>query len=125
MLNELKYSLDERQINVIFDGIATRMAGDLPAGEADETFEHRLDRVVVHLTAHGYNAHWEHSAEGYVLHTNNCPYSGVVEQHGDLCGLDLRYISELLGTVPRRIAHMVDGAESCSYLVTSPQGALA
>jgi DeoR family transcriptional regulator, suf operon transcriptional repressor len=120
MLSELKHSLDGEQVNVIFEGIATRMASELEPGAADEPFEMRLDRVVVHLTEHGYQAHWEHHPDGYVLHTSNCPYSGVVEDHGDLCTLDMRYISQLLGTVPRRINHMVQGDDACSYLVAEP-----
>lgn len=121
MLSELKQSLNDDQVNVLFDGIALRMASELEPGKPEESFESRLDRVVNHLTKHGYQAHWEHHPDGYVLHTSNCPYTGVVEDHGDLCTLDVRYISELLGTVPRRLSHMTQGDAACSYLVTDPQ----
>jgi predicted ArsR family transcriptional regulator len=123
MISEMKQALDAQQVNVIFEGVAARMASEMEAGPADEAFEDRLDRVVTHLSEHGYDAHWEASQEGYMLYTSNCPYSGVVDEHTDLCGMDLRYISELLGTVPRRVDHILQGEEWCSYLVVEPESA--
>jgi DeoR family transcriptional regulator, suf operon transcriptional repressor len=125
MLTELTHSLDESQINVIFDGVAIRMASEIGPFPVDEPFEDRLNRVVAHLTQHGYEAFWEPHPEGFLLHTGNCPYHGVVDDHQELCTLDIRYISQLLGTVPRRISHMIEGEDECSYLVTSSQVAPA
>ncbi len=121
MLAELQHSLSPDQINVIFDGVASRMASELEPGRDGETLEERLDRVAAHLSEHGYEAHWESHPEGYVLHTRNCPYSSVVGGHQDVCLLDMKYLSRLLGTVPRRLTHLQDGAESCSYLIMRPQ----
>ncbi len=121
VLSELKASLGADQVNVLFEGVAERMAAEIEPGSEGETFEERLDRVVEHLTDHGYEAHWEEHPEGYVLHTTNCPYTGIVEAHDDLCMLDAKYISHLLGTVPRRVGRLRDGEESCSYLITRSQ----
>jgi predicted ArsR family transcriptional regulator len=118
MFGVLVDSLTPRQINVIFDGIADSMASDLPAGDSSESPEERLDRVVGHLMAQGYEASWEAHQEGYVLHTHNCPYNAISSTHEEMCQLDMRYISRLLGTVPRRLGHMFDGQDACSYLVT-------
>jgi len=119
MLDELKQSLPNEQVNVIFDGVADRMASGLEAGPANEPFERRLDRVVDHLIDHGYEATWEKSEAGYMLHTTNCPYHGVADDNDDLCGIDMRYISKLLGRVPRRTLHMQDGDATCSYLIAA------
>jgi predicted ArsR family transcriptional regulator len=125
LLGEMLDTLEDRQINVIFDGIATRMASDLGPAPAGESFEARLERVVEHLTNHGYEARLEAHPQGFVLHTTNCPYMGLVDDHQELCGLDVRYISQLLGAVPRRIAHKMEGEDSCSYLVMHPQATTA
>ncbi len=117
MLNELQDRLPEQEINVIFEGVADRMASGIAPGRPDETMEERLDRVAAHLSEHGYDATWDHTAGGYVLTTSNCPYSGVVDAHEELCVLDLRYISRLLGTVPRRLDHVMDGGSNCSYFI--------
>lgn len=121
MIAELRDTLDERQINVIFEGVAERMAAEIESGLPDESFEARLERVIDHLSDHGYEAHWEDHPEGVVLHTVNCPYSMVAEEHHDyLCILDIRYISHLLGVVPRRLEFRPDGGHHCSYLVPRP-----
>ncbi|MCC6904529.1 MAG: ArsR family transcriptional regulator [Anaerolineae bacterium] len=121
LLNEISTRLDEREINVIFDGIAGRMADELGDGMAGEPFTARLNRVVAHLSQRGYTAHWEETSEGFVLHTGNCPYDNIVGDHGEVCGIDMRYISYLLGAVPRRIAHIAEGDANCSYLVSHGQ----
>ncbi len=121
MLDEIKSVLPPEQVNVIFQGVAERMASGLEPGPAGETFEERLKRVVEHLSEHGYEAYWENHPDGYVLHTSNCPYSGVVGVHDEMCAVDTLYISRMLGVVPRRLTHMVDGDSTCSYLLAAPR----
>lgn len=116
ILDEIRDRLDESQINVIFEGVANRMARDIERAPEGESIEARLDRVVLHLSEHGYMANWEQRADGYVLHTRNCPYC-LAPDHPEMCTLDVRYISNLLGTVPRRLSHLLEGDNSCSYLI--------
>ena len=120
MVNELKQSLNDQQINVIFEGIADRMAADLPPGIENESVQTRLERVIIHLTEHGYDAFWESHDEGFLLYTSNCPYGNVAESHEELCTLDMKYISRLLGRVPRRMDHKLDGDHHCTYLIPQP-----
>jgi DeoR family suf operon transcriptional repressor len=122
LLSELKGSFDEQQINAFFSGVADRMASELPPGAVDEPFERRLERVAAHLTEHGYEAHWESHPEGFMLHTGNCPYGDVIETHEEICALDARYISRLLGITPRRVKHRGNGEHCCSYLIMIPKG---
>lgn len=121
MIEHLKSTFDEEQVNVFFNGVADRMAAQVEPVDGEEPFERRLDRIVEHLTAHGYEAQWEKTRKGYLLHTSNCPYAGIVETHQELCRLDERYISRLLGAAPQRVSHIQEDAESCSYLVRDPR----
>lgn len=117
LLDELSETMSEAELERVLEGVAGRMAAAFEPGPPDEPLEDRLDRVVEHLTEHGYEATWEHTPQGYVLHTGNCPYSSVVEAHAGLCLLDLSYVSGLLGQPPERLTHMIDGGATCSYLV--------
>ncbi|HVU11816.1 MAG TPA: ArsR family transcriptional regulator [Phototrophicaceae bacterium] len=115
LLEQLRKQLPPAGVNVILEGVADQMAGDacIPGGNLSE----RLDAAVGYLTERGYEARWEQSADGYVLYTSNCPYHHITEGNPMLCDLDLRLVSSLLSVVPRRIAHMTEGGDSCSYLI--------
>ena len=119
LLTEMKTTLNEQQVNVIFEGVADQMSTLVEPPPPGETMEQRLSRVVEHLTEHGYMASWELMPEGYALHTCNCPY-GVADVHPELCNLDVRYISGLLGMVPHRLRHLAQGDSTCSYLIPFP-----
>ncbi len=115
LLEQLRKRLPPAGVNVILEGVADQMAGDacIPVGNLTE----RLDAAVAYLTERGYEAHWEQSVGGYVLYTSNCPYHHITESNPMLCEMDLRLVSSLLSVVPRRITHMTEGDNSCSYLI--------
>ncbi|MFN8563101.1 MAG: hypothetical protein U0703_16165 [Anaerolineae bacterium] len=115
LLSQMQKLLPAEGINVILEGVADRMAqeADMPAGDIDE----RLDVAVQYLTERGYEARWEHNDEGYVLLTSNCPYHHISGDNPRLCEMDLRLVASLLSAVPRRISHVSNGDETCSYLI--------
>jgi len=116
LLSQLKSQLPRQEVNVILANVAERMAdGVVPA---DVPLTTRLDHVVKYLTTQGYEAAWEEAEEGYILYTNNCPYHHLAADHEELCAMDMRLISSLLGGImPRRIEHMPTGGLSCAYLI--------
>ena len=115
LLEELQKHLPPAGVNVILEGVADQMAQEayIPEGELTD----RLNVAVDYLTDRGYEARWEQGADGYVLYTSNCPYHHISEHNMALCEMDMRLISTLLSVVPRRITHMTDGDETCSYLI--------
>jgi predicted ArsR family transcriptional regulator len=126
LLNQIKVKLSPAQVNVILEGVADEMISNAQPAHASLgslPLEARLDHVVEYLTRHGYEATWEQCPEGYTLYTHNCPYQGVTGDHGELCTLDFRLISGLLGIVPRNLGRIVQNAEACSFLIPAPQGA--
>jgi len=120
LLEELQKRLPPEGVNVILEGVADQMADEafIPEGK----FADRLDAVVDYLTERGYEAHWERSAEGYVLCTSNCPYHHISQDMPMLCEMDMRLVSSLLSVVPRRLSHMTEGDETCSYLIPAHEG---
>ncbi len=114
LLQEIKETLPQEQVNVIFEGVADKFASQisLPNGAISE----RLDIVVQFLNEHGYQAYWEMADGGFLLHTSNCPYHQVNEDH-TLCQMDMRLMSRLLGTTPRLVKHVAEGDATCSYYV--------
>jgi len=115
LIEQLQKHLPPEGVNVILEGVADQMAENAYIPEVD--FASRLDLVVDYLTQQGYEAAWERSTDGFVLSTANCPYHHIAEKNDTLCEMDLRLVSSLLGVVPRRISHVMDGDANCSYLI--------
>jgi predicted ArsR family transcriptional regulator len=117
LLDSMRDNLDERQINVIFEGVTHRFVSDAPQPAPSESLRETLARVESFLNENGYVAHWEETPDGYVLHTCNCPYEGSPPGNPELCEMDLELISQLLGQTPERVGRLVEGCSSCAYLV--------
>lgn len=115
LLSQMQKFLPPEGVNVILEGVADSMAqeAEIPVGDIGE----RMDVAVQYLTERGYDARWEHNDEGYVLFTSNCPYHHISEDNPRLCEMDLRLVASLLSAVPRRISHVTNGDETCSYLI--------
>jgi predicted ArsR family transcriptional regulator len=117
VLSEMKATLDERQINVIFEGVAARLVAEAPRPSPDEPLESRAQKAVEFLNEKGYVAHWEPRPEGILLHTCNCPYDGLAKANPELCSLDLQLMASLMGVQLQRVCHMAQGDPSCDYLI--------
>lgn len=114
LIEQIRQRLPQSQVNVIFDGIADDMAAS--AQIPDVSLPGRLEMVVEYLNTHGYDADWEKTDEGYVLHTRNCPYHDISQKDDTLCEMDMRLITSLVGRVPRRLSLVSCGEATCSYL---------
>ncbi len=121
LLDQVKATLPPPQVNVIMENIADKMVTD--AGLLAVPMEARLDQITVYLNQQGYDSHWEPSPEGYILYTRNCPYRQIAGDHNELCGLDFRVVSGLLGVVPRRVSRLVEHDDRCTFLIPAQQKA--
>jgi len=124
LLNEVKQSLPPEQVTAFFRRLAMETAAGIST-EQQQDFEERLAVVTRFLSEKGYLARWERrDGGGYLLHTFNCPYDGLSEEHRELCEMDLLLISKLLKLTPRRVAHAAAGDYCCTYLIelTVPEG---
>ncbi len=119
LLSEMRACLDDRQVNVIFEGAVSRLVSEAPRPVLGEPVEARAQRAVDFLNEKGYVADWEATPEGILLHTRNCPYHGLADGHPELCSLDLQLMASLMGVQLQRVCHMAQGQASCSYLITS------
>ena len=121
LLEQLAISLSNTQINVLFEGVADRMAADavIPILSLVE----RLNNVVRYLNDHGYNANWQHGENGFILNTANCPYHHLSGGNRMLCEMDMCLVSSLLGIVPRLVSRISNGDSACSYFI--PDKAIA
>jgi len=104
-------------VNVIFEGVANRLAAEAPGLIPGEPFTDRLDRAAAFLSGRGYVARWESAPDGYLLHTCNCPYEALTPEHPELCGMDRALVGALLGTMPECLARVAEGDADCTFLI--------
>jgi predicted ArsR family transcriptional regulator len=119
LLEYLSEQMPARQVNVILEGVADRMAAD--AAIPDAPLPQRLEAAVAYLNQHGYNACWERDIEGYILRTRHCPYHHISESNHALCEMDMRFVASLLGVVPRLISRLSEGDSDCAYMIPDGQ----
>ncbi len=96
VLTELKAVLPPEEVAHILLRVAERTADEAPKPMENQTLEERLDQVADFLTQKGYSARWENCDGHFELHACNCPYSGVAEEHPELCMMDHAMITRLL-----------------------------
>lgn len=115
MLAELKASLSGAELRGILLRLAERAAAAAPPEPAGQTIAQRLDQVTRFLTERGYNARWEVRDGRYELHACNCPYTGVADDHPELCMMDQAMIQQLLPGAVRVQSRVLDGSAHCTY----------
>lgn len=122
VLEQVRATQTPGNMDVFFLSVANRMACQAPSLVPGEPLADRLDRAVTFLNEQGYGAGWDETPEGYLLHTNNCPYEALAGDNPELCGMDLSLVTSLLGTEPRRVSRVIEGATTCAYLVATVAG---
>ncbi len=125
LLSQLKQHADDRTVNVIFAGLSDTMLTTAPRPDVASPLPTRLTQAVAYLNSQGYVARWAEVDDGFVVHTCNCPFEGVASDHAELCGLDARLVSTLIGAPVERRTHLADGDSSCTYFVAAGQSGQA
>ncbi len=128
LVRQLKRVLSPEDVESAFNAMAQDFAGPLPARLEGLPVEERLEQVTRFLNDRGYLARWEvddsSHAGGFLLHKSNCPYSGVSDEHNELCLMDQALINALMGHGCQRIQSMAKDGRCCTYRVeTSDPGA--
>ena len=118
LLQEIKSQSDGNELYQIMMGVAQREIVDAPKRRINSSFEDHIGTIVEYLNGKGYLASWEKHPDGIMLHTSNCPFEGVAEQHPEMCQMDEHMLSSLLGVAPRCVSHIAEGSSSCSYIIT-------
>ncbi len=115
LLRQLQRNLPDDEVNVILENVAEDMAQG--ANIREESVPERLNKAVEYLNQLGYEASWEKEQGGYLLHTKNCPYHQIAHDGNHLCEMDMRFVTSLIGRVPRLTSRMSSGGATCSYFI--------
>ncbi len=125
LLEALEQDLSPQEMDALVCRIAQRMASQFRA--VPESEEERLERAVAFLNERGYMARWERGEDGVVLLLVNCPYAGLIAEHGQLCRLDAVLLQHLLGGDEEIIVEETirEGAYRCQFRVPVAQSVVS
>lgn len=115
LLQQLKATLSPGQVSEILEGVADTMTQGVIIPDA--SFDVRLEHVVAFLNTAGYAVTAQPTDDGHVLSIMNCPYEQVTCSNPELCKMDERLLTNLLGVRPRRIKWRLEDGENCAYLI--------
>ena len=121
-------SLDNRQVRgrdgahvmrVVFEDVAEQVAKS-HGSEVDATsLEGRVAQTSVALRQEGIVDSWTKTADGYRLTNCACPYRQAADVSPGPCELDRRTIELLVDAPVRQVSRIVDGQQSCEYVVAA------
>jgi DeoR family transcriptional regulator, suf operon transcriptional repressor len=98
-----------------------RVAGALPR-TADRPFDEQVAALTAILDEDGYLAEAERLEDGsWRITEHNCAILTVAHGFSQACTSELAFIRDALpGATVRRVAHLMDGAHVCAYVVSPP-----
>jgi DeoR family suf operon transcriptional repressor len=113
---------DASQVDQLFEQRRLRrVAGALPR-TANLPFDDQVTALTTILDEDGYLADAEKLPDGsWRITEHNCAILTVAHGFSQACTSELAFIRDALpGATVRRVAHLMDGAHVCAYVVTPP-----
>lgn len=117
LLDELKTTLPQAQVDAIIDRVASNVAarhGNVPVGG---TLESRLAHLVHVLGAEGFLAEVRCVDDKVFLTALNCPYLYVGQRHPEVCRIDSALIESVLGVDVQQTSCVLHGDRTCVFSV--------
>ena len=104
------------------DNVAEGLADQVVAQHRDQiqpdaSLEQRVASTVDALRPEGILDDWERTDTGFRLHNHGCPYRSAANASDCVCESDRLAIEKLLGHRVNQVGNLVQGSDSCEYLV--------
>lgn len=118
LLTQLKQTLPEAQIEMLFSKMAKEIAAEQSEKIKGLPIEQKLDFIKKILNDQGFAIEWEKSGEDYRINEIACPFYHVGQSHPEVCIMDQTLISSILSIPTEKIECVLDGDHHCTYLIT-------
>ena len=108
------------RVELIFQEVGERLAARYRPRVEGKSMEGRVQAVAEVLTELGFETTQTRAEQGFCLCDENCPVLKIAERYPQVCAMEQRLISTLLGEEIQRTQYRLAGAPLCTYLVTHP-----
>jgi DeoR family suf operon transcriptional repressor len=114
---------DSTQVDALFEQRRQRRVDEARPRLSTLTFDQQVEALTAILDDDGYLADAERLDDGsWRITEHNCAILTVAHGFSQACSSELSFIREALpGAVVERVAHLMDGAHVCAYVISPPQ----
>jgi predicted ArsR family transcriptional regulator len=108
-------------LDEVFAGIAVEVAADHEAEVRGGTLAERVAQATQALEREGIVDGWEQHGDVFEISNGECPYLRLAAMSDAPCRSDRQTIELLVGADVEQLRRIVDGAETCQYVVRPVQ----
>ncbi len=119
LLEQLKSTLTQKEINELFVRMAKSLAADHLDRIKNLPIEQKLDAIRKTLGDEGFMIEWQKIGEDYHIIEKACPFYHVGQSHPEVCIMDQTLISTMLSIPTQKIECVLNGDVHCTYLISA------
>lgn len=117
LLDQLKSTLPNDQVQNLFSRMAKDMASDYAQKVKGMPIEQRLEFIKKLLAEEGFSLEWERIGSTYHIKEITCPYYHVGQAHPEICAIDQTLISSILEIPAEKVQCLLNGDKQCTYKI--------
>lgn len=119
LLEQLKSTLTQKEINELFVRMAKSLATDHLDRIKNLPIEQKLDAIRKTLGDEGFMIEWQKIGEDYHIIEKACPFYHVGQSHPEVCIMDQTLISTMLSIPTNKVQCVLNGDTHCTYLISA------
>lgn len=119
LLEEVFALEGKERTTVLLNRVSRRLANKYEQSVRSELLVERVDELADVLYERGVLTDVQaHDDNTFTLHTYNCPYHELAQDHREICDMDEAMLRQVLGTEVNLKNCMMDGHQGCSFVVS-------
>lgn len=123
LLEEVFHLEGEARTAELLDRVGTRLAGKYVSAVRGSMLRERVDDLARALNDNGILADAAVADSGVItLHTYNCPFRELAQEHREICEMDRNMLEKVLGSDVHLSKCMLEGHASCTFIIQRGAG---
>ena len=118
LLQEVFALEGKERTNILLARVSNRLANRYASSVRSKVLQERVEELAMALHQRGVLADvTTNGQDAIILHTYNCPYHELAQEHREICEMDKAMLRQVLGSEVALTNCMMDGHHGCSFEV--------
>lgn len=118
LLQEVFALEGKERTNILLARVSNRLANRYASSVRSKVLQERVEELATALHQRGVLADvTTNGQDAIILHTYNCPYHELAQEHREICEMDKAMLRQVLGSEVALTNCMMDGHHGCSFEV--------